>query len=126
MFPHAHFEVGNVLEIDADDNAFDYCFVHDLFEHLSIEASEAAISELCRVTWRDICTGFFNMYDGDEHVVNSVGDYHWNKLSVARTKAAFERHASAVEVIHIDKFLKSQFGCGDTHNKGAYTFIVRL
>ena len=50
MFPDAHLEVGNVLEIEARDGVFDYCFVHDLFEHLSIEAMEAALAEICRVT----------------------------------------------------------------------------
>jgi len=125
MFPNSRFEVGNVLEIDKPDNAFDYCFVHDLFEHLSIEAMEVAVGEVCRVTRQDICVGFFNMCDGDEHIVRNVDEYHWNKLSMSKTKAIFERHASVVEVIHIDTFLVSQFGCGDTHNKGAYTFIIR-
>lgn len=126
MFPRARFKADNVLEIDADDKAFDHCFVHDLFEHLSIEAAEAAISELCRVTRRDICAGFFNMHAGSEHIVKAVGDYHWNALSVARTKAVFERYASSIQVIHIDEFLASKFGCADTHNKGAYTFVVSL
>jgi SAM-dependent methyltransferase len=126
MFPHTRFEVGNVLESDKPDNAFDYCFVHDLFEHLSIEAMEVAIREVCRVTRQDICAGFFNMCESDEHIVRNVDDYHWNKLSMSKTKAIFERHASAVEVIHIDKFLVSRFGCGDAHNKGAYTFIIRI
>jgi SAM-dependent methyltransferase len=126
MFPEARFDVGNVLEIDADDKAFDYCFVHDLFEHLSIEAMEAAIAEICRVTRQGICAGFFNMHEDDRHKVRVVGDYHWNKLSMARTKATFERHASAIQVIHIDRFLASKFGCRDTHNKGAYTFVVSL
>jgi len=126
MFSRARFEVGNVLEIDADDKTFDYCFVHDLFEHLSIEATEAAISELCRVTRRDICAGFFNMHAGGEHIVKAVGDYHWNALSVPRTKAFFERYASKIQIIHIDEFLTSKFGCEDAHNKGAYTFVVSL
>ncbi len=118
------FKVDNVLEIDAEDNAFDYCFVHDLFEHLSIEAMEAAISELCRVTRGEICAGFFNMHDGEEHIVKPVRDYHWNCLSVSRTKPVFEQYASGMQVIHIDEFLKSNFDCSDTHNKGAYAFII--
>ncbi|MHC4565862.1 MAG: class I SAM-dependent methyltransferase, partial [Planctomycetota bacterium] len=105
MFPRARFDVGNVLEIDAGDNEFDYCFVHDLFEHLSVQATEAAIAELCRVTRRGICAGFFNMHDGERHIVRTVSDYHWNTLSVARTKAAFKREASGIQVIHIDAFL---------------------
>ena len=126
MFPDVCFGIGNALEIKAEDEAFDYCFVHDLFEHLSIEAMEAAIAEICRVTRKDICVGFFNMHDGERHIVQAVDDYHWNKLSVTETKAIFERYASAVQVIHIDSFLASKFGCRDTHNKGAYTLIVNL
>jgi len=126
MFPDACFEVGNVLEIKAGDGAFDYCFVHDLFEHLSVEAMEAAIAEICRVTRKDICAGFFNMHDGERHIVRAVGDYHWNNLSMAETKAIFERHASAVQVIHVDKFLRSKFRSEDTHNRGAYTLIVSI
>ncbi len=126
MFPGTCFRSGNVLEIDAGDNAFDYCFVHDLFEHLSIEAAEAAISELCRVSKWGLCAGCFNMHAGDEHMVRVAGDYHWNTLSVPRTKAAFERYASNIQVIHIDEFLKSQFNCPDMHNKAAYTLLVSL
>jgi SAM-dependent methyltransferase len=126
MFPKARFKVDNALEIDAENDTFDYCFVHDLFEHLSIEAMEVAISEVCRVTRQDLCIGFFNMHDGDQHIVKAIGDYHWNKLSMGKTKAIFDRHASLVQVIHIDKFLASKFGCGDTHNKDAYTFVIRI
>jgi len=118
--------VDNALEIDAEDDTFDYCFVHDLFEHLSIEAMEVAISEVCRVTRQNLCIGFFNMYDGDQHIVKVIDDYHWNKLSMGETKAIFERHASVVEVIHIDTLLVSKLGCRDTHNKDAYTFVIRI
>ncbi|MBN2592476.1 MAG: class I SAM-dependent methyltransferase [Sedimentisphaerales bacterium] len=126
MFADKCFKVENVLEINEKNNRFDYCFVHDLFEHLSIEAMEVAISEICRVTRQDICVGFFNMYDGDRHIVNAVDDYHWNKLSAGRTKAIFECHASEVQVISIDSLLASKYGCFDTHNKGAYVFIVKI
>ena len=126
MFPNACFKVGNALEIGAEDKAFDYCFVHDLFEHLSVDAMEAAIAEICRVTRKDISAGFFNMHDGESHIIKAVDDYYWNNLSMAETKAIFERHASVVQVFHIDKFLRSKFRCGDTHNKGAYTLIISI
>ena len=58
MFPNVRFQVGNVLEIDAEDKSFDCCFVHDLFEHLPIEAMEMAIKQVCRVTREGICAGF--------------------------------------------------------------------
>ncbi|MBN2316210.1 MAG: methyltransferase domain-containing protein [Sedimentisphaerales bacterium] len=124
MFPDICFKVGNVLEIDAGDKSFDYCFVHDLFEHLSIEAMEVAIGQMCRVARRGICAGFFNMHENDRHVVRGIGDYHWNTLSVAETKAAFEQYGFVVQVIHIDSFLRSRFDFSDTHNKRAYTFIL--
>ncbi|MHC4555716.1 MAG: class I SAM-dependent methyltransferase [Planctomycetota bacterium] len=126
MFPEVRFEVGNALEIKAQDKAFDYCFVHDLFEHLSIEAMEAAIEEICRLTKHGICAGFFNMHDGDRHIVKRVDNYHWNKLSVAGMREIFEHHSSVVKVIHIYKFLASKFECSDTHNKNAYTFIITI
>ena len=126
MFPEAYFKVGNVLEIEAGEGEFDYCFVHDLFEHLSIEAMEVAIAEICRVTRKGICAGFFNMQDGERHIVRPVGDYYWNNLSMIETKAIFERYASAVQVIHVDTFLWSKFRCGDTHNKGAYILVISI
>jgi SAM-dependent methyltransferase len=126
MFPKARFKVDNALEINTEDDAFDCCFVHDLFEHLSIEAMKAAIAEICRVTRKDLCVGFFNMHKGNEHIIKIIDDYHWNTLSVSKTKAIFGHYASVLEVIHIDKFLSSKFGCSDTHNKGAYTFVIRI
>ena len=126
MSPEGRFTVGNALEIHAADNAFDYSFVHDLFEHLSIEAMEVAVAEVCRVTRYGLCVGFFNMHAVDRHVEKAVGDYHWNDLSMRETRVVFEQHASAVEVVHVDTLLRSRFGCGDTHNKGAYTFVVTM
>ncbi len=125
MFPAARFAVGNVFEIDARDLAFDYSFVHDLFEHLSLEGLEVAIAELCRVTHSGICIGFFNMHEGGEHLLRPVGDYHWNLLSFARTSGLFEQGGFAVQTVHIGTFLKWRVACDQTHNKNAYTFLAR-
>lgn len=43
MFPAANFRVDNVFEIAADDKSYEYCFIHDLLEHLSAEGIEQAI-----------------------------------------------------------------------------------
>lgn len=126
MFPGARFEVGNAIEIDAADNTFDCCFVHDLFEHLSLEAMEVALAEVLRVTRSTLCLGFFNVSEDDEHLEQPVREYHWNKLSLPRLKALIEPQASRLDVIHIDTFLKNRFGCSDTHNKNACTLIVSL
>jgi len=126
MFPDARFEVGNALEIDAADNSFDYCFVHDLFEHLSLEAMEVALAEVLRVTRSTLCLGFFNVSEDDEHIEQPVREYHWNKLSLPRLRALIEPQASKVQVIYIETFLKDRFGCSDTHNRNACTLIVSL
>jgi SAM-dependent methyltransferase len=126
LFPKAHFKMGNAFEIDSPNRAFDFCFVHDLFEHLSIEGMEAAIAEICRVTRKGICASFFNMAELDEHMVRPVDDYHWNTLSMERTREVFCRKASSVQVLHIGTWLQWSFNCPQTYNEKAYTFVVTM
>ena len=126
MFPKVDFNVGNILEISAEDDAFDYCFVHDLFEHLSLEAMVSAISEICRVTRCGICMNFFNMHNGNKHIVKVVDSYHWNKLSMNEIKKLLNKKVSEVKIIHIDSFLASAYGYDETHNKNAFTFIISV
>ncbi len=126
MFEDVDFKVGNILEIGSDDNSYDYCFVHDLFEHLSIEAMEVAIAEICRVTKKQICAHFFNVSRSNQHVIEKTAHYHWNMLSCEKTKEIFMRHASKVEVVCIDQFLSEKYNCTDTHNKDAYTFYISI
>jgi SAM-dependent methyltransferase len=124
MFPKARFAVGNVFAIDVADNAFDCAVVHDLFEHLSPQGLAAAVREVCRVTCRSLCVGFFNMDEIDEHEVRPVEEYHWNTLSMARTRELFARHGFTGQVLHVGSFLKWQFGAEATHNPRAYTFVL--
>jgi len=125
LFPGARFEVGNVFQIDAADMRFDLCFVHDLFEHLSLAGMEAAVREVCRVTRNSLCIGFFQMDEIREHVVRPVDDYHWNLLSMARMKELFRAQGFEAQVIHIATFLSRQLGSDQTHNPNAYTFLLR-
>lgn len=125
LFPQARFRQGNVFEIEADDKAFDLCILHDLLEHLSIEGMETAVRELCRVTRRGICIGFFQMDEIRDHVVRPVDDYHWNLLSMRRVRDLFAHYGFTGQVIHIGNFLDLQVGCEETHNPNAYTFVLR-
>jgi SAM-dependent methyltransferase len=125
LFPAVRFAVGNVFEIAAPDKAYDLCFVHDLFEHLSLEGMQAAVKEVCRVTRRGLCVGFFNMDEVREHQVRPVDEYHWNLLSMARMKELFAECGFAAQVVHIGAFLRQQIGCEQTHNPNAYTFLLR-
>jgi hypothetical protein len=125
LFPKARFKVGNAFEIEARDGVFDFCFVHDLFEHLSIKGMETAIAEICRVTRKEICVNFFNMSEAEEHILRPIDDYHWNTLSMSRTRELFSASAATVQVIHIGSFLRWTFRCDQTYNENAYTLIIR-
>ncbi len=125
MFPAARFEVGNVFAIPAPDKAFDYCVVQDLFEHLSLEGMERAVNELCRVTREGICAGFFSLHEGRDHLVREVDDYHWNTLGLDKMAKLFVNHGFTIQVIHIETFLRWKFGCDFTHNRNAYTLLLR-
>ena len=125
LFPAIRFEVGNVFAISAEDKAFDFCLVHDLFEHLSLEGLEVAAEEVCRVTRRGLCIGFFQMDEIPEHIVRPIEEYHWNLLSMAGMRESFARHGFVGQVLHIGSFLRRQVGCEGTHNWNAYTFMLR-
>ena len=124
LCPGARFDVGNVFDIAASDKAFDFCIVHDLFEHLSLDAMEVAVREVCRVTRRGLCVGFFNMDEIPDHEVRVVEEYHWNTLSMARMKELFAQLGFSAQVVHIGSFLRRQVGCDRTHNPNAYTFVL--
>src|SRR6185369_10762969 len=125
LFPGVRFETGNVFEISAPGKSYDLCIVHDLFEHLSVPGLEQAVREICRVTRRGICVGFFQMDEVPEHVVRPLDDYHWNLLSLRRMKELFASHGFAAQAIHIGSFLQRQFAWQETHNPHAYTFVLR-
>lgn len=125
LAPGIEFNVGNVFEIDAPDRAYDWCIVHDLFEHLSLEGLERAIAEVCRVTREALCIGFFQMDEIGEHIVRPLEDYFCNRLSMRRVKQAFASHGFLGQVLHIGTFLRAQLGWGETHNAFAYTFLLR-
>jgi SAM-dependent methyltransferase len=124
LFPGTKFEPGNVLEISQPDNAFDYCVVHDLFEHLSLPALRVGVAEVCRVTRVGLCLGFFQMDEIREHVVRPVHEYHWNLLSLGRMKEMFGDHGFDTRAVHIGTFLREHVGCAETHNPYAYTLVV--
>ena len=121
LFPGIQFATGNVFEIAAAHQCFDFCVVHDLFEHLSAEGLEAALKEVCRVTRRGLCLGFFQMDEIPEHVFRPVEDYHWNLLSLRRTREFLAAQGFASRVFHISTFLRQQTGCDEFHNPQAYT-----
>jgi hypothetical protein len=124
LFPGAHFACGNVFALPFPDKSFDFCFVHDLFEHLSLEGMEQAIAEVCRVARAGICVGFFNMHEIAEHRIVPDEDYHWNDLSLVRVRESFAQLGFTGQAIHIGTFLRDRTGCAETHNPNAYTLYL--
>lgn len=125
QFPGQKFEHGNVFEIQGADRAFQLCFVHDLFEHLSIGGLATAVGEICRVTNEAICAHFFNMDETPEHRVQPVEDYHWNTLSLRRVLDLFQSHGFHGHTVHIGTFLQRLFEGEPTHNPNAYTIYFK-
>ncbi len=123
-FPGVAFETGDVLAISAEDKSCDFLFVHDLSEHLSEAALEAALIEVSRVTRRQACLSFFNMTDAPGHIIRPDGLYHWNTLSLAQIQRSLMKQARDIQVVYIGTFLKDSYGCTDHHNRGAYTLVV--
>jgi len=125
LFPGAHFACGNAFSLPFPDKSFDLSFVHDLFEHLSLEGMEQAIAEVCRVSRAGICVGFFNLHEIAEHRVVPDEDYYWNDLSLVRTRESFAQLGFSGQAMHVGTFLRDRTGCAETHNPNAYTFYLR-
>ena len=125
LFPLIRFEPGNVFDMKAPDKSYDLCILHDLLEHFSLEGMHTAVEEICRVTRRGICLGFFQMDEIRDHVVRPTEDYYWNLLSMRKMRELFTQRGFTAQVIHIGTFLDHQVGCEETHNPNAYTFQLR-
>jgi SAM-dependent methyltransferase len=124
LFPGVHFACGNAFSLPFPDKSFDLCFVHDLFEHLSLEGMEQAIVEVCRVSRAGICVGFFNMHETAEHRVVPDEDYYWNDLSLVRTRESFAQLGFTGQAMHVGTYLRDRTGCSETHNPNAHTFYL--
>lgn len=126
LFPQTRFEVGNAFDLDAGSGnpAYDYAFVHDLFEHLSPDGLVTALRSVCRATRRGLCLHFFNMDEIPSTVVRPVEEYHWNTVSLDEVLAGCAAEGFNGQAFHIGTFLRQRFGCETTHNPNAYTLLL--
>lgn len=123
-FPHADFRVGDLLQNALEDDAFEFSFVHDLFEHLSAGAVERALQEMLRLTRREVWFHFFNARDLPAHQIRPVGPYHWNALSIPELVRVVRPWVSRLEVVRIAELAKAKFGFGRYYNPAACTIIA--
>ena len=125
-FRDTSFFVGNVFQIPAKDGAFEYLFVHDLFEHLSPEGLKTAMKECLRVTAKQAWLSFFNLDLIPNHRFLSDGQYHWNTLSLDRIVQLVRQYAGTVDLIDVPELVRRKTGYGEYYNQRARTLIVRI
>lgn len=127
MFPDARFEQGNVFELGADGERFDYVFVADLFEHLSFHAIGVAVERVCAVATKSVVINFFRMCDAVEHQYRAVPErqYYWHTLSMTEMTRLFARHAMHVDVVRMADHVGPDFDFA-AHYEHRATFFVAM
>lgn len=124
-FPNVDFRCGSILDSGLPSSAFDYVFVHDLFEHLSGGAIQLAVAEIVRVTRREAWLHLFNSKATGEHDVMPVRDYHWNTISCEALAALGRSLGCQAERVVITDMLRDKFGCQSYYNQKAATVILK-
>jgi SAM-dependent methyltransferase len=125
MFPDVDFRRGDVQDIPAADGSYDWAMTSDLLEHLSPQACNRAIDELCRVSRAGVIIIFFIMSDVEEHTVTPRRSYHVNELSMERIRDRFVGQGLTPEFVHISGMLKERFGFDDYYNRRAWSMVAR-
>jgi SAM-dependent methyltransferase len=124
MFPNTTFEHGNVFDLEPF-GSHDYVFVADLFEHLSCEGIEAAVSQVVAAATKGIVVNFFAMSRRlHRHVYRTIPDrhYYWNTLSLSVMMRLFAATGMQVTPIVLSDYVPP---IGDlTHYSHRVTFIV--
>ena len=123
-YPDVDFRAASILETGFEDAAYDIVFVHDLFEHLSPDALNAALSEVIRVARSQAWLHFFNVKGCKDHQVRPVERYHWNTLSIERLQLQLTELGGQVETVSIPDLLMKKFGDYTYHNPDAVTLLV--
>lgn len=120
--PEVDFQVQSVLDLPFPDRSYDYVLAFDLFEHMSIEAMEQAISEACRLADRGLLLTFFFMSDRQDHKVRPIRSYYWNILSRRRVQGLIEDQFGPVEAVRIRDLITREHDFTESYNQRAWTF----
>ena len=83
------------------------------------------MGEICRVTRQGLCVNFFNLDEIAEHAVRPVEEYHWNTLSLGRTRELFRAHGFVGQAVNVSAFARQRIGYEQTYNPKAYTLFLR-
>ncbi len=123
-FPAVDFRVQSILTTDLRDCSYDCVFCHDLLEHLSPAAMERALGEMLRITRKDIILHFFNAKWCGDHEIVPVRRYHWNRVSMEKIIAFFERRDGRVTCLEMARWVREKTGSTGYHNPNAFSLIA--
>jgi len=123
-YPDADFRVQSILATELAACSYDYVFCHDLIEHLSPAAMERALAEMFRIARDEVILHLFNATGDPDHEIVPVRRYHWNRLSVEKLRAFFERLGARVTCIAMAQWLIGKVGAPGYHNPNAVSLIV--
>ena len=120
-FPQIDFRTANAYATGLPDASADIIFAHDLYEHLSLEALEAALAETARLlrpggqAWLH----FFNLADTPEHEARPHESYHWNLLSKNSILDTLTSHGLACDALPMRDLVHEKFGFSGYYNQEA-------
>ena len=124
-FQEVDFRAASILSTDLPDRSFDYVFAHDLLEHLSADGIETALSEMVRLTRREVWLHLFNSNPDGAHEIIPAELYHWNLLAHAALRDSGRALGCAVDVIEIASLLQHKFSFADHYNPRAATIVLK-
>ncbi len=120
-FPQIDFRTANAFATGLPDASADIIFAHDLYEHLSLEALEAALAETARLlrpggqAWLH----FFNLADTTQHEARPHESYHWNLLSQSRILETLASHNLTCDALPIRDLIHEKFAFPGYYNQEA-------
>jgi ubiquinone/menaquinone biosynthesis C-methylase UbiE len=124
--PTGTFLEGNALALPFSDKSFDFYLTFDLFEHLSLPATQQALREAVRVTRRKLWLSFFALEDRPEHLEVPSPPYYLNVLSIARAVEELSRLGCDATVIDLPADWSRKFPGYQHYNPRARIIEARV
>jgi SAM-dependent methyltransferase len=122
--PESTFIAADVAALPFADDAFDYTFACDLWEHIPEAHFEKALREALRVTRKELWFSFFNLDWFPGHEFDSSGDRPMNRLSREQLKDFFAREAGGSYRIDIAREWPERFPGYTHYNPNAALLVV--
>ena len=123
--PDLMFRVADVDALPFADEAFDYSFACDLWEHIAEETFEKSLREALRVTRRELWFSFFNLDFLPEHDFGHCDGRPLHTLSRAALEYFFEREAGGSYWVDFSQEWPMRFAGYSHYNPNAALLVIR-